>query len=277
MANIKFLTANDLLKFVKAHGFGENRTTLTRYQAAGILTLPHQFTALDELHNDIPDIRVKYYHPISIIEFIVNSLLFKGCWLDINSSFHISRSTQLDIFTGRIACYADSVFLGEYDKKFIDCGIGSFGNFDYATDSNTFLQEPLVSKSVNCGRVDRDVIGKYNNNRININAFNDNVGQLLHCELIHDKKSDQSFEQLIPNTAIIGIHSSLLLEVLTHSLTYSVFHRPNNTKDYIAYQKMIYSRTFEQVVDDYLPAILKEINLKEFQFYFFVEIPEMDE
>ena len=252
MANIKFLTANDLLKFVKAHGFGENRTTLTRYQAAGILTLPHQFTALDELHNDIPDIRVKYYHPISIIEFIVNSLLFKGCWLDINSSFHISRSTQLDIFTGRIACYADSVFLGEYDKKFIDCGIGSFGNFDYATDSNHFLQEHLVSQ-------------------------NDNVGQLLQCELIHDKKSDQSLKQLIPNTAIIGIHSSLLLEVLTHSLTYSVFHRPNNTKDYIAYQKMIYSRTFEQVVDDYLPAILKEINLKEFQFYFFVEIPEMDE
>ena len=271
MDKIKLLTANNLLQFVKAHGIGENRTTLTRYQAAGIITLPHQFLSDDELYNDIPDIRVKFYHPISIIEFIVNTLLYRGDWLKLSSDVRIARPVQTDIFTGRIAFFSDSELLKKYEKIFIDCGIGSFKKFAFAVDANVYFQESLIRKSKNVLTVDRELNKGYGKSIEKLNDSDDLLLQEMKGLLATEKDTE------LPSYTTISIENCnvLCLEQLKTSLSYAVFHSmTKDTPTYMKYQKMIYSRTFEQVVEDYLPAILSDIDLKEFKVRFFTGIEE---
>ena len=266
---IKILKANDLLEFVKQYGMGENRATLSRYQAAGILTLPHQFLADDVLYNDIPDIRVKYYHPVSVIEFIVNTLLFKGCWLKRDSVTHIARPLQSDVFAGRIMFFSDSSLLKKYENIFIECRIGSFKSFNFALDSNPLFQEPLISNSHKALAIDREFREKM---RIDFRHDNGNDPLLeeLQNMLAAEKKVD------LPCFSSVSIENcgKLTLDVLTNALTYAVFHNFHDTRVYLDFQKVMYSRTFEQVVDDYLPLILQGAELKKFRVNFFTGVKE---
>lgn len=269
---IKLATAYDLLNFVKGLGIGVNRTTLTRYQSAGILTLPHQFLADDVLYNDIPDIRVKYYHPISVIEFIVNTLLYRGDWLKLNSDIRIARPVQSDIFTGRIAFYSDSELLKKYEKIFIDCGIGSFKKFAFAVDSNVYFQESMIRKSKNVLLVDREFNKRNGKSIEKLNNSNDLLLQEMRKDLLAFEENAE-----LPSYTTISIENCnvFCLEQLKISLSYAVFHSvTKDTPTYMKYQKMLYSRTFEQVVEDYLPAILSDIDLKEFKVRFFTGIEE---
>ena len=270
---VKLLTASNLLQFVKENGIGENRATLTRYQASGILTLPCIFDPFILYNNEIPDTRVKYYHPVSVIEFIVNTLLFKGCWLKLNSDFHIARSTQSDVFAGRIAFFSDPDFLKKYESKFIECGIGSFKTFSFTLESNAYFQEPLVSNSVQVLVVDREIRAKdFKNGRYsqNMNCENDLLSEELPKIQLTDRKAD------LPTYTKDSIENCrvFLLEQLTYSLSYAVFHSLKDTRSYLEYQKMQYARTFEQVVDDYLPSILQQKGLKEFNVDFYTGIKE---
>ena len=70
------------------------------------------------------------------------------------------------------------------------------------------------------------------------------------------------------------MRSHSTLEQLTFSLSYAVFHSLRDTQKYIDYQKMIYARTFEQVINDNMLAILRKIDLKEFRVAFFTGIKE---
>ena len=271
---IKLLTANDLLQFVKELGIGENRTTLTRYQSAGILTRPHQFWEADVLYNDIPDIRVKFYHPISVVEFIVNTLLYKGYWLKLNSDFRIARLVQSDIFTGRIAFLSDVDMVQEFENRFIDCGIGSFKSFNFTLKSSIFFQEPLVSNSAECLDIDREINvedcknGKYGKKLLN-------TYYLLEQMKAYNRQVAAGNAKLTHYTiASNDMRSHSTLEQLTFSLSYAVFHSLRDTQKYIDYQKMIYARTFEQVINDNLLAILRKIDLKEFRVAFFTGIKE---
>ena len=269
---IKLLTANDLLHFVNGLGIGVNRTTLTRYQSAGILTLPHQFLHDDELYNDIPDIRTKYYHPISVVEFIVNTLLYKGDWLKLNSDFRIARPVQLDIFTGRIAFLSDADMVQKFENRFIDCGIGSFKKFSFTVESNEFFQESMIRKAINVLVVDRELNKRYGESIEKLNNSFDPLWEEQRKILLASIENTElpSYTTIIIENCDLGC-----LEQLKTSLSYAVFHSiTKDTPAYINYQKMLYSRTFEQVVNDYLPAILSDIDLKEFNVPFFTGIKE---
>ena len=273
-SKVKLLTASNLLKFVKENGIGENRATLTRYQASGILTLPCLFNSFILYNNDIPDTRVKYYHPVSVIEFIVNTLLFKGCWLKLNENFHIARSTQSDVFAGRIAFFADPIFLEKYESKFIDCGIGSFKTFSFMLENNAYFQEPLVRQAIQVYSVDRELNAKKSSNgrcSKNANYEDDQLWEEMQKNLL-----DYITQGEIPTYTKVSIENCrlFLLEQLTTSLSYVVFHSLRDTRIYLEYQKMQYARTFEQIVEDYLPAILEEIDMKEFNVDFYTGIKE---
>lgn len=271
---VKLLTASNLLQFVKENNIGENRATLTRYQASGILTLPCIFSPFTLYSNDIPDTRVKYYHPVSVIEFIVNTLLFKGCWLRLNECFHIARSTQTDVFTGRISFFADPNFLKKYEGRFIDCGIGSFKTFSFSLESNPYFQDSMIRNSLQVFVVDREIKAKKSSNSRYSNNMNYEDDQLF--EIMKKGLLDNMENGDIPTYTKVSIDNcqGLLLEQLRNSLSYSVFHSLRDTRSYMEYQKMLYARTFEQVVEDYLPAILEEIDMKEFNVDFYTGIKE---
>lgn len=120
--NYERFTLSELIAFLNSKGFGVSQSSVLRYVQAGYAMSSKRIPNAGKAKTRV------YYHPLTAIEIMTAALLFKGDFLEPNSTARLPRFNAEHLFYARLRFYishfeeirydnADPFFLKEQNSQ----------------------------------------------------------------------------------------------------------------------------------------------------------------
>ena len=254
--SFEYMTVDELSDYLQLNGYSTSKPSLIKQQMYGVMmrSLPET-----ELYEWGRDTRKRLYHPFSVYENITASKLFSGLYWRYN--IHGARMVHFDVFIGRLGYYADN-FKSINAKYGIEKQrINKTNTFAFSVNDvfRKLLQESGVFKITEIPNKDRNKVELIERRYTRLNSgYDENL-------LASFYRGYESFTDLFFLDNAVRMNEKEVADIYKYLVTAACQQLLNSRIDaecYMAYQKMMYTRTMEEVIGTYEESLIYYINKK---------------